>query len=284
MVATLGVPDLLAGGPRSSEDLAQATGMHAGALYRVLRFLSGVGLFDEVAPHCFGLTALGSGLRSDVAGSLRATALMHTDGSKWEPWGHLLDSVRTGHTAFEQVHGMDVFAHMDHDPVTARIFQQAMTSNTARSGAALTSVYDLTRAACVVDVGGGQGLLLATILQAYPTMRGVLFDRPGVLAGAQALLVEAGVAERCELIGGDFFAGVPSGGEVYLLRQILHDWDDARATRILANIRQALGGRAGSVLAIEAAIASDYRQALPVLQLDLEMLVNYGGLQRTEAE
>jgi hypothetical protein len=284
VAAALNIPDLLAQGPRTSDELAQATGTHAGALYRVLRLLAGVGLCEEVAPHLFGLTSLGAALRADVPGSLRSMALMHLDSWKWEPWGHLLDSVRTGQTAFEQVRGVEVFAYLEEHPETARLFQEAMTGNTARSGRALTQAYDFSGVGHLVDVGGGRGLLLATILREHPAMRGVLFDRPSVVDAARETLEVAGVADRCEIVGGDFFEAVPAGGDAYVLRQVLHDWDDAHAAQILAYCRRAMGGTSGKLLVVEAAIASDYRQALPVLLLDLEMLVNFGGLQRTEDE
>jgi hypothetical protein len=283
VVAKLGIPDLLAGGPQDSDALAQATGANAGALYRVLRFLAGVGLFDETAPRAFGLTPLGARLCTDAPGSTRPVALMLLDPPLWQAWGALLHTVQTGESAFQQVHGQGVFEYLAAHPDSSRVFQQAMTSNTAWSGTAITQAYDLSGIGRLVDVGGGHGLLLATVLQAYPAMRGVLFDRPNVVAGAPAVLEAAGVADRCEIVGGDFFASVPPGGEAYVLRQILHDWDDARAAQILAHCRRVLGG-SGKVLVIERAIAPDYRQALPVLLLDLEMLVNFGGIQRTEAD
>lgn len=284
VVVKLGIPDLLADGPRSSDALAQTTGTHADALYRVLRLLVGVGLFDELAPRQFSLTSLGAGLRADVPGSLRATVLMLLDPSKWQAWGHLLHAVQTGECAFHQAHGQGVFAYYDQHPDAARIFQQAMTNNTARSGIAITRAYDFSGIARLVDVGGGQGLLLATVLQAYPAMQGVLFDLPEVVAEAPEVLAAAGVADRCEVIGGDFFATAPQGGDAYVLRQILHDWDDARAVEILKNCQSAMR-RLGKILVVESVIAPDYRQAVPILQIDLEMLVNFGeARQRTEAE
>jgi len=283
VVVGLGIPDLLAGGPRNSDDLAQATKTRASALYRVLRLLVGVGLFKEVAPREFRLTPLGAGLRTDIPGSMGAMALMHLDSAKWRSWDDLLFSVRTGETAFPHVHGVEIFDYLQQHPDAAEVFQQAMTANTARSGAAITQAYDFTGVERLVDVGGGHGLFLATILQAYPTLRGVLFDRPEVVEGASMSLIAAGIADRCEIVGGDFFAEVPEGGDIYLLRQIIHDWDDARATLILAKCRRAMPV-SGKALVVESAISDDYQQSLPVLQLDLEMLVNFGGLQRTEAE
>jgi hypothetical protein len=282
-VAVLGIADLLADGPASVDALARATNTDAEALLRVLRLLTGVGLFEELAPRQFGLTPLGAGLRSDVPGSMRSTVLMHLDLPRWLSWGHLLESVQTGETMFKRAHGLEVFEYLGQHPDAAETFQQAMTANTARSGMALLRAYDFSGLGCVVDVAGGQGLLLATILQAHPAMRGVLFDQPMVIAGAQATLETAGVAERCEVVSGDFFDTIPAGGDAYILRQILHDWDDARAAKILENCRRAMGA-AGKVLVIEGVIVPDYRKALPVLQLDLELLVNYGGRQRAEAE
>lgn len=283
VVVTLGIADLLAGGAQDSDALAEATGTHRGALHRVLRFLAGAGIFREVAPRRFALTPLGAGLRTDVPGSLRATALMLLDEAHWLAWGQLAHSVRTGETAFAHVHSLGFFDYLGQHPDIAEVFHRAMTSSTARSGDAITRAYDFSGIGRLIDVGGGHGLLLATILREHPAMRGVLFDRPEVVAGARVTLEAAGVAERCELVGGDFFATVPPGGDAYLLRQVIHDWDDARATVILANCRRAMP-EAGRLLVVERAIAPDYRQALPVLHLDLEMLVNVGGMQRTDAE
>jgi hypothetical protein len=283
VVVKLSIPDLLVDGPRGSDELAHATGTHPEALYRVLRFLAGVGLFEERAPRQFGLTSLGTSLRTDSPGSLRAQVLNQLDPSCWEAWGQLLYSVRTGETAFDQVHGMGRFAYLAQHPDAARIFDQAMTRNTARSGDALTRGYDFSGIGRLVDVGGGHGLLLATILRAYPTMHGVLFDRPEVVAGAPAILEAAGVAERCEIVGGDFFEAALPGGDAYVLRQILHDWADTQAREILTNCRRAMQ-ESDKVLVIERVIGPDDQHALSVLRLDLEMLVTLGGRQRTEAE
>jgi len=186
VVAQLGIADLLKDGPRGSDDLAGATGAHAETLHRVLRFLTGVGLFSEVAPGRFALTPLGAGLRADVPGSIRPMTLMLLDYSVWQPWGHLLHSVRTGETAFEHVHGLGRFDYLAAHPDTGALFNAAMTGNTAWSGTAITAAYDFAGIDRLVDVGGGHGLLLATILRAHPDLRGVLFDRPAVVAGAGA--------------------------------------------------------------------------------------------------
>ncbi len=283
VVAELGIADYLADGPQGSDALAAATHTDEAALYRILRLLAGVGLFEEVAPRRFALTGLGAGLRRDVPGSIRPVTVNILDEPRWQAWGQLLHSVRTGEIGFDHYHGMGLFDYLGAHPENAASFNRAMTSNTALSGTAITRAYDFSGVRRLVDVGGGHGLLLATILQAHPTMRGVLFDLPEVIAGAQAVLEAAGVANRCEVVGGDFFSAVSPGGDAYILRQIIHDWDDAQATAILANVRRAMQGR-GKVLVVERTIAPDYRQALPVLHLDVQMLVLLGGGERTEAE
>jgi O-methyltransferase domain/Dimerisation domain len=283
VVAKLGIADLLKDGLLSSDQLARATGTDEPALYRLLRFLTGAGLFHEEAPRHFALTALSAGLRADVPGSLRANVLMQLDEPHWAAWSQLLYSVRSGKTAFGHVHGAEFFDYLARHGEPAAVFQQAMTSNTARSGAAITRAYDFSGVRRIVDVGGGHGLFLATILQSYPAMRGVLFDQPEVVQGAAAALEMAGVADRCEIAAGDFFAAVPPGGDAYLLRQIIHDWDDAQAITILTNCRRAMH-ESGKVLVVERALAADHREALGALHLDMEMLANLGGLQRTDAE
>jgi O-methyltransferase/methyltransferase family protein len=283
VAATLDLAGLLAHGPRSSEDLAAATSTHAPSLYRLLRFLAGVGLFDEVAPHVFGLTPLGTGLRDDVEGNLRANIMMALSPAEWEPWGQLLHTVRTGETAFNYVHGMGRFEYLTEHPNEAQIFDRAMTNNTAQSGKAILASYDFSGIERLVDVGGGHGLLLATILQAYPTMHGILVDRPEVVQGAPAILEAAGVADRCEVRPGDFFEHVPEGGDAYVLRQIIHDWDDRAALRILQNCHDAIPA-SGKLVVIERRFDADNRNAPLVLQLDMQMLVTLGGGERTDDE
>jgi len=263
--------------------LAAATHTDEAALYRVLRLLTGVGLFEEVAPHHFALTGLGAGLRVDVSGSIRPITVNILDEPRWQAWGQLLHSVRTGEIGFDHYHGMGLFDYLGAHPANAASFNRAMTSNTALSGTAITRAYDFSGVRRLVDIAGGHGLLLATILQAYPAMRGVLFELPEVVAGASAVLREMGVADRFDVVGGNFFSDVIPSGDAYILRQIIHDWDDPRATAILANVRCAMQG-AGKVLVVERTIAADYRQALSVLHLDVQMLVLLGGCERTEAE
>jgi len=282
-VATLGVADLLRDGPQESDALAAATGAHPEAFYRLLRFLAGVGLFHETDPRRFALTPLGAGLRSDLPGSVRPMARVSGVHSNWSAWGDLLHSVRSGETAFHHVHGLDFFDYLAAHPDDAALFNAAMTSSVARAGDALVAAYDFAGIGRLVDVGGGHGFLLATVLRAYPMMQGVLVDRPEVVAGAVATLTEAGVAERCEIVGGDFFTDELPTGDAHLLRQIVHDWDDARAIALLANCHRAMGS-AGQLLLVERRIVPDHQEAVSELHLDLQMLVSAGGKQRTDEE
>lgn len=281
VAATLGIADELKDGPRGVDDLARATNSDAAALYRLLRFLAAHGVLREEGGN-FSSTTLSEPLRSDVPGSVGATVRMLLERSNWEAWGDLLHSVRTGQTAFEHVHGMGRFEYMTAHPDTAAAFNAAMTSNAAQSGTSILN-YDFSGIETVVDVGGGHGLLLATILRAHHRLRGVLFDQPEVVAGAAPLLERAGVATRCEVVGGNFFDSVPARADAYVLRQIIHDWDDVRATKILMACARAMSA-AGRVLVVERRIAADYREATLVLHLDLEMLVSVGGRERTDDE
>jgi O-methyltransferase domain/Dimerisation domain len=282
-VVELGIPDLLAAGPRHCDELARETNTHAPTLFRILRFLTGAGLFNELGSKEFELTRLGSALRTDVPGSPHSLVRFLLSEFEWNPWGRLIHSVRTGETAFHHVHGMGLFEYLRKNAEASAVFNAAMTSLSARSGTGIVERYDFSGLRKVVDVGGGQGFLLATILRANPTMRGVLFDLPDVVAGAGQVLENFAVRDRCEVVGGSFFGALPTGGDAYVLRQIVHDWDDDRALAILLNCRAAMT-ETGKVLVIEREIAPHHREAMRVLHIDLEMLVNVGGMERTEAE
>jgi hypothetical protein len=277
----LGLADLLADEPKRADDLAQATGMHEESLYRVLRFLAAVGVLAELPSRRFTLTQLGTALRRDIPGSPSWNARIWLDRFQWEPWGELLHCVKTGQPAFERRHGMRLFEYLQRNPDLSQRFDEAMNANTVRDGLALAKSYDFSGIDTLADIGGGQGLLLASLLEAYPIMRGVLFDRPQVVAHAPSVLSAAGVSDRCTVIAGDFFEGVPPGASAYLLSHIVHDWADQDATRILRNCRIA-GGRGGTVLVFERLIEPDSASEMSVLHIDLEMMVNVGGLERTK--
>ena len=282
VAATLGIADLLAAGARTSGDLARATGTHPRALYRVLRALASVGVLREDGDGAFALTALGQPLRADHPQSVHGLAVYQGHPTMWGTWQHLRHSVDTGEPAFRHLHGLDAWELRTRDPDLGAVFDNAMTSNSLRRRDAVVAHYDFSGARTVVDVGGGHGALLAAVLAANPQARGVLFDQPQVVAGAAGVLGEAGVADRCAVVGGSFFEEVPAGGDLYLLTSIVHDWDDAQAAAILRTCRRATAPGARVVL-VEHVIAPGNAPD-PGKFSDLNMLVMLGGQERTAAE
>jgi hypothetical protein len=283
VVAELGIPDLLSSGRRHCNELAEKTNTHPAALYRVLRFLAGAGLFAEVGPHEFQLTRLGGTLRADLPFSAGTIARWLVGEHNWSPWAHLIHTVRTGETAFDHTHGMGPFEYLGKNPAVSEVFNATMTTLAERSGDGVVERYDFSGIRTLVDVGGGHGYLLARVLKAHPAMRGVLFDLPHVVAGAGPALEKLGAADRVEVSSGSFFDGVPQGGDAYIVRQIIHDWDDDRALAILRNCRAAMA-RSGKLLVIERQISPNHREAMRVLHIDMEMLANIGGMERTDDE
>jgi hypothetical protein len=240
-------------------------------------------VLDKVGPRRFALTPMGLGLRTGVPGSLRPSVLLLLDESHWRPWGHLLHTVRTGETAFHHAHGAGLFDYLAGHPEVASLFNAAMSGNSPAHARLVAATYDFSRMSLVVDVGGGRGQLLATILEQYPRLRGILFDQPHVIEDARRILDAAGVADRCELVGGSFFAAVPAGGDAYILRGVIPGFEDDQAVAILTNCRRAMAAGA-RLLLVERYVATDPREALPILYSDLEMLVNVGGRERTTDE
>lgn len=283
VAARLGIADLLADGPKAPDMLAAATGAHGPTLERLLRALASLGVFAEQPDGRFGLTPLADGLRRDAEDSLRDYAVMMGDEWHWRAWGGLLHSVRTGESAFEHAHGRPLFDYLADHPAAGQVFDDAMTSRTRQEVAVVTAAYDWPAAGTVVDVGGGRGALLAAILEARPDTRGVLFDLPHVIEAAREGPVQpAVVAARCELVAGSFFEHVPAGGDLYLLKRVLHDWDDERAAAILSCCRRAMGSL-GRLLVIEHVLPPGNEPSWGKL-LDLQMLVlTQGGRERDEA-
>ena len=285
VAAKLGVADLMNEGPRHYRELAQATGTHAPSLNRVLRLLASAGVFAEEADGKFALTPIGACLRSDGPGSARAAALLF-GGVTQQAWGDLFHSVTTGEPAFAHRFGMDSFAYMAHHPEEAANFDKAMADFTSQIAHAVAATYDFSDFALAVDVGGGSGALLAGILKAYPKLHGIVFDQPHVTERAKQQLEAAGLTDRSQVEGGNFFAHVPSGGDVYLLKHVIHDWDDARAATILRNCGRAMDGRA-KLLLIEGVYPPRIDQSdacRAAASNDVNMLVCTGGRQRSEAE
>jgi hypothetical protein len=282
VAATLGVADLLADGPRTSDELAAATNADSGSLYRLLRALAAVGVFHEDEGRRFSLAPTGALLQSDVPGSLRGWA-MHVGRPYFqEAWSHLEHSIRTGDNAFEHAHGTDVWTYRAEHPNESAIFDQGMGSLTGVANQTLLEAYDFGRFGTMVDVGGGNGALLAGLLDRFPTMRGILFDQPHVVANAAAVLERAGVAGRCEIVGGSFFDEVPTGGDAYTLKSIIHDFDDERAVAILRTCRRAMA--AGATLLLIERIVGPPNEDPRTKFSDLNMLVAPAGQERTLEE
>jgi O-methyltransferase domain/Dimerisation domain len=281
LAAQLGIADLLADGPLSADALATATNSHPDALYRALRAMAARGLFAESDGRQFALTPLSEFLRSTHPDSMRGMAIRH-GGSWYRAYGDLPYSVATGKNAFRHVHGRSLFEYLAEHPDEGEMFNQAMTANAKKAVPAVLAAYDFSWAQTVVDVAGGQGLLLSAMLQAHPTMHGVLFDLPHVVARAEPLLQEAGVADRCEVVGGDFFEGLPAGGDLYTLRWIIHDWEDEPAATILHNCARAMHPQ-GKVALIEMVLGESNSEELAPL-MDLDMLLIPGGRERTAEE
>ena len=279
VAAALGVSDLLEDGPRSVDELAQATGTHAPALYRLLRALASVGVFAEQPDGQFRSTPLAEYLRTDAPRSLRAWAVQIGQQYLWTSWGHLLYSVRTGEPAFPKLHGTTAWEYRQAHPEEDAIFNAAMTALSAGAAEAIVQSYDFSGMGVLVDVGGGEGVLLAAILAANPELRGILFDQPHVLTGARDLLERAGVADRCEVVSGNFFEVVPSGANAYLLKSVVHDWDDTATVKILRACRIAIAD-SGRLLVVEPIIRSG-TEPDPAKYSDLNMLVMLGGQERT---
>lgn len=277
VAAEIGVADHLTGGPRTVDDLARETGTHGASLYRVLRALASLGIFREDEKGRFSLTTMGKLLASDTPGSKRSLARM-AGAEFYRSWGDLLFSVQTGDAAFDKVFGIPFFRYMSRNPDRWRIYDDAMTGVHGPETSPVLDAYDFSSFETVVDVGGGNGMTLAALLRRHPTVQGVLFDLPGVAEHAREVLNGSRLSGRCRIVGGDFFDSVPPSGDAYLLRHVVHDWEDREAASILRNCRNAMrpGGR---VLVVETVISSGNDPSFGKW-LDLMMLV-VGGRERS---
>lgn len=282
VVAELGLADHLQGGPKSCAELAQAVGAHAGALYRLLRGTASLGVFAEDAQGRFALTPLATLLLTDGPQSWRAAARISGQSWAWQAWSALAYSVKTGQPAFDHVFGVDFDTYLAQDGAAASIFHGFMNVATAEEAMAVAPVYDFSAQRRLVDVGGGHGALLAAILKKNAHLRGLLFDAPHIVAGAQPTLEAEGVADRCEVVGGDFFEALPTGADAYILKWILVSWDDEQCVRILQNCRRALSPD-GKLLVVERIIPPGNDPFFGKLA-DLNLLVMYKGRHRTEHE
>ena len=284
--ASLGLADLLATGTVSGKALAEATGTHSASLLRLLRALTACGLLNEAEPGHFRLTALGALLRTEVPGSLHNHALIHGAEATWRAWGDLLHAVRTGQTAFEHVFGMGSFQYSALDPERAARFDAYMADLTHRSVGAILQAHDFSRYASIVDLGGGNAVLLSSILPAVPQAEGTVFDTAAGITGARRRLEQAGIAGRCRIVAGDFFAEIPDAADAYILKSVLHDWDDDRAVAILRNCSRAM--RPDSAILIVERLRperTEYSDAhREITMMDMHMLIMPGGRERTTSE
>ena len=282
VAATLGIADHLAQGPRTSDDLAEATSTHPPTLYRLLRALASIGVFHEGDNRTFSLTELGSCLQSNSATPIAPWAIFIGRPYMWEAWAHLLHSVRTGENAFRHVHGRSNFEYRSLRPEEQAIFDQAMSGGSRGLSSAVMQALDFAQFGTIIDVGGGEGALLVDILSAHPKLRGVLFDQPNVIARADTFLERGGVRSRCDLVGGSFFDSVPGDGDAYILKFILHDWDDATSIDILRACRRAMSAEA--ILLVLERMIGPPNDGADAKFADLNMLVEPGGQERTAEE
>jgi hypothetical protein len=282
VAAKLDIADRLIAGPQTSASLAHAAGAHPRALYRVLRALASVGIFHEDESGQFNLTPLAEPLRSDVPGSVRAFAVMMGSEWVWRSWGGIMHSVRTEEAAFEEAYGESLFQHYAKNPEAARTTMEGLTSRSLPENTAVVQAYDFSDCRVVVDMGGGQGTLLATILAANLHLEGILFEMPHVVGTAQQTFDKTGTRDRSALIGGDFFASAPSGGDLYIMKKVIHDWEDEQACTIIRHCRDVIPAQ-GRLLLIENIVPHGNDPSFSKL-IDLLMMVYPGGRERTEIE
>jgi len=280
--AQLGVADFIAAGTRNAEHIAEECAANADALYRLCRAAATIGLCREVGPKEFALTPVGETLRAQVSGSMRDLVIAETAPGHWLPWGRLAESVRRGGPMTQETLGMSAWEYYEKNAEEGQCFARGMGNLSAIASHDVASVYDVGDAKRIVDVGGSEGVLLRGFLGRAPAARGVLFDRPEIIDYARGAIAGSGFADRVELAGGDFFDEVPAGGDLYVLKTILHDWPDADCERILRNIHRA--ALPGSRLLLVEMLVPDEPQPSPVSLLDINMLVMLGGRERTASE
>lgn len=281
VAARLGIADLLKDGPMSYLELAEATGTHPASLRRLLRALASLGVLATEQNYTFELTPIGASLRSTGLASIRSMIL--TLGVEhYYAWGELLRGIRSGEPAFNHVYGMDLFTYLGHTPTARTTFNEGMAEITSLVSFALLASYDFSAFSKIVEVGGGYGSLIRAILMANPTVTGVLFDAPQIIESAEGYISSLELNGRCQVVGGNFFDSVPAGGDAYILKNVIHDWDDSHGVVILRNCWQAMAEK-GKVLLVEMLLPLEGAASLESL-MDLNMLVISTGRERTEPE
>lgn len=281
VAAKLGIPDLVDEGPVPVGELAAQTKVQPELLRRVLRALASIGVFSEVSPGTFAQTPLSALLRTGTPESMRSQAIMHGD-EQYTAWADVLHAVRTGEIAFERRFGSSYFGYLSQHAEADVVFNDAQAGYTKTAAGAVVDTYDFSPFKTVVDIGAGYGPMLIEILRKHPHLRGILFDQPHVAAAARERLQAAGVADRCETVGGDFFVEVPKGGDTYIMSLLLHDWNDERTRSILQQCRRAIPAH-GKLLIVELVLPSD-QEPFFGKWLDLHMMVLLGAAERTTGE
>ena len=282
VIAKLGIPDLLKSGPKTADELASATNTHAPSLFRILRALVSVGVLSSVEEGRFDQTPLSETLVTDAPGSLRWFAVSELGQEHYPAWGNLMHSVKTGEIAFDNFFGADIWKYFQQNPEDAAVFNNSMTSVTAHTNEAITSRYDFSQFGTIVDVGGGHGGLITSILEKNPQVKGVLFDAAEVIEGARPKIEAAGLTDRIETVAGNFFNSVPEGGDAYVMKWIIHDWDDEKSNTILRNCRNQM--QPNSKLILVDCVVPETDEPHFSKFIDLNMLVMTGGKERTEKE
>ena len=283
VAAKLYLADHLADGGKTLPELAGLTATHEPSLYRLLRGLTSVGVFQKETDGRYANSPLSEVLRSDNPNSLRAAAHMICDREHWHSHGNLLQSVKTGETGFDYTFGMPIFPYYAQNPEPAKVFDEAMTSFSAAIGQAVAAAYDFSEAETIADIAGGHGLLLATVLSRNPQAKGILFDQPQVIEGAPEVLKTTGAAERVETVSGDFFRAIPVEADIYLMKFIIHDWNDEQSIAILENLAKSAKPGA-KVLLVESVVEEDDTVPSMSKVMDLNMLAMTGGKERTASE
>lgn len=281
-LATLGIPDLIQDGPKNATELATETASDAPSLYRLLRTLSSVGLLTLSDDEKFGLTPVSRTLVSNGPASMKWFTISELGQEHYGAWGNLAHSVKTGEIAFDNHYNMNCWEYFQTHPEDAAIFNDSMSGMTAAANEALISGYDFSQFKKIADIGGGHGGLITSILNAHPAVSATLFDSPQVIEGAKEKLAAAGVADRCETVAGDFFSAVPGGADAYVMKWIIHDWNDELALRILKNCRQQIPGD-GKLILVDCVVPEDNEPHFSKF-IDLNMMVMTGGKERTERE
>jgi hypothetical protein len=282
VIGKLGIPDLLQSGPKTAGELASATNTHAASLFRILRALVSVGVLSSADGGRFAQTPLSETLVTDAPGSLRWFAVSELGQEHYPAWGNVMHSVKTGEIAFDDFFGVDVWKYFQQNPEDAAIFNNSMSNMTAAVNEAITSLYDFSQFGRIVDVGGGHGGLITSILKKNPELKGILFDAPEVIEGAGPKMEAAGLADRLDTVAGDFFKSVPEGGDAYIMKWIIHDWDDEKSNTILRNCRSRMPAN-GRLILVDSVVPETDEPHFSKF-IDLNMLVMTGGKERTERE